>query len=109
MHRRLGPGGLEIGYWIHVDYLRCGLATLASALSTDAAFERPEIDRVQIRHDKANLRSGGVPSKLGFTLVQEVADGIEAPGEVGVSCHWQITRQEWEPRAPLAAQFSLRS
>lgn len=108
LHRRLGPHGLEIGYWIHVDFTRRGLATLISALLTDAAFEQPEIDRVQIRHDKANFRSAGVPRKLGFRLVREVADGVEAPAEVGVSCYWQITRDEWVERAPLAAGMRLR-
>lgn len=108
LHRRIGPDGLEVGYWIHTRFTRRGLATLVSALLTDAAFELPEIQRVQIHHDKANVASGGVPRKLGFAKLKEIRDGIEAPGEVGISCHWEITRGEWARRAPLASQFSLR-
>jgi ribosomal-protein-serine acetyltransferase len=108
LHRRLGPDGLEIGYWIHTDFTRRGLATLVSALLTDAAFELPEIQRVQITHDKANVASGGVPRRLGFSLVDEKRDPIEAPGEVGISCRWQIARDEWRHRAPLASGVSPR-
>lgn len=46
LHRRVGPGGLEIGYWIHPAVLRRGLATEAARLLTDAAFSVPGIDRV---------------------------------------------------------------
>jgi RimJ/RimL family protein N-acetyltransferase len=108
LHRRLGPDGLEIGYWIHTAFTRRGLATLASALLTDVALELPGIERVQITHDKANVASGGVPRKLGFVKVQEIEDGVEAPGEVGISCRWQITRDEWRETAPLASGISLR-
>ena len=31
LHRRIGPGALEIGYWLHPDYLGCGFATRAVA------------------------------------------------------------------------------
>ena len=41
LHRRIGPGGLEIGYWIHVDFLRRGLATRVARTLTDAAFAVP--------------------------------------------------------------------
>jgi len=109
LHRRLGADGLEIGYWIHVGFVRRGLATLVSALLIDAAFALPEIKRVQICHDKANPASGGVPRKLDFRLEHETPAEIEAPGEVGISCCWQITRAEWFGRAPLASRFSLKS
>lgn len=108
LHHRLGEAGLEIGYWIHVDFAGRGLATTASALLTDAAFARPEIERVQIRHDKANLRSAAVPRKLGFTMVAEIDDEIEAPAEVGTSWYWQITREQWLDRGPLAPQVTRR-
>jgi RimJ/RimL family protein N-acetyltransferase len=108
LHRRLGQDGLEIGYWIHVDFIGQGLATTISAMLTDAAFAQPGIERVQIRHDKANVRSSAVPRKLGFALVDEVTDQIEAPAEVGVSWYWQITREQWRERAPLASAVSPR-
>lgn len=95
LHRRIGPGGLEIGYWTARRCLRQGIATRAAGLLTDAAFADAAITRVEIHHDQANQASAGVPHKLGFGLVRTVVDQIQAPGESGVSCEWQITRQQW--------------
>src|SRR5262245_33113582 len=39
LHRRIGDGGLEIGYWIHVDHVRRGYATEVSRALTTAAFD----------------------------------------------------------------------
>jgi ribosomal-protein-serine acetyltransferase len=95
LHHRIGPDGLEIGYWIHPAFLRQGIATAAARLLTNAAFHQSEIARVEIHHDKANVASAGVPRKLGFRLSREVPDEPEAPAEVGISCEWQITPAEW--------------
>lgn len=99
LHRRIGIGGLEIGYWTHPAFLRRGMATAAARLLTDAAFSRSEITRVEIHHDRANLASGGVPRGLGFRLLREVHDEALASGEVGISCEWQMTREEWPPQS----------
>ncbi len=97
LHRRLGPAGLEIGYWIHPAFLRRGLATRAARLLTDAAFAVPGIDRVEIHHDKANLASAGVPRKLGFRWLGEGPDPDEphAPAEIGLECRWGMDRDAW--------------
>jgi ribosomal-protein-serine acetyltransferase len=86
---------LEIGYWVHVRHLRQGHALRAARLLTSAAFALPEIDRVEIHHDKANSRSAGVPRRLGYRFVEEKPDKIQAPGQIGIDCLWLITRQEW--------------
>jgi ribosomal-protein-serine acetyltransferase len=98
IHRRIGPGGVEIGYWVHPAHLRRGVATTASALVTDAAFTQAGMDRVEIRHDKANIASGGVPAKLGFTLVEEYTREITAPAETGTGYVWRMERDEWARR-----------
>src|SRR3954447_15918023 len=95
-HRRIGDGGLEIGYWVHVDHVRRGYASEASRALTMAAFELPEIDRVEIHHDRGNEASGRVPKGLGFTFVEEVSREPEAPAETGVHWIWRITRDEFE-------------
>lgn len=96
LHRRIGEGGLEIGYWVHRDFTRRGIATAASKALTEEAFRRPGIDRVEIHHDVANVASGGVPLKLGFRLVGEQPREIKAPAESGVHRIWRVTREEWE-------------
>jgi NADPH2:quinone reductase len=99
LHRRIGPHGLEIGYWIHPAYLRRGLATRAAALLTDAAFALPPISHVEIHHDKANQASAGIPRKLGYRWVGESPDGAQAPLEAGLEWRWRMERSTWEARA----------
>jgi RimJ/RimL family protein N-acetyltransferase len=96
--RRVGPTALEIGYWIHVDHTRRGYATEVSAALTDAAFTVPDVERVEIHHDKANVASAGVPRRLGFEMIGESEREPEAPAEVGVEWIWVMTRDEWVPR-----------
>lgn len=97
LHTRRGPGVLEIGYWVHVDHGGQGIATEASAALTTAAFAVDGIERVEIHHDKANVASSGVPRRLGYTLVDETANAITSPGEVGVDCRWVMSRDDWSP------------
>ncbi len=93
LHRRIGAGGLEIGYWIHVAFLRRGLATRAARMLTDAALALPEITRVEIHHDKANLASAGVPRKLGFEWLGESRDEPEAPADLGIEWRWRMDEE----------------
>jgi ribosomal-protein-serine acetyltransferase len=95
LHRRRGPGVLEIGYWVHVDHIRNGFATEIALALTHAAFTVPGIDRVEIHHDKANVASAGVPRRLGFTFADETQDSVTSPGEVGIDCRWTMDRQQW--------------
>jgi ribosomal-protein-serine acetyltransferase len=95
LHDRIGPDGLEIGYWVHRDYLRRGLATTASRALTDHAFARPGIDRVEIHHDRANVASEGVPRTLGFSRVGEEVRAPTTPQQTGVQVIWRVTRADW--------------
>jgi ribosomal-protein-serine acetyltransferase len=95
LHRRRGPGTLEIGYWIHSSFLRRRLATTASALLTDAAFTVTGIDYVEIHHDKANVASAGVPQRLGFEFVGEQPNERAAPSDSGTDCTWRMSRTIW--------------
>jgi ribosomal-protein-serine acetyltransferase len=98
LHQRIGPGGQEIGYWVRTAYTRRGYATAAARALTDLAFTMPGVDRVEIHHDVANLASGRVPAKLGFTCVGDVARAVEAPGETGTQRFWRMLRADWPPQ-----------
>jgi RimJ/RimL family protein N-acetyltransferase len=63
---RIGPGGLEIGYWIRASATRQGFVTESSAALTRVGVEICEADRIEIRIDPRNEASLGVPRKLGF-------------------------------------------
>ena len=89
---RIGPGGLEIGYWVHRAYTRRGLATAAAAALVQQAFRRPDIDRVEIVHDELNVASGGVPRKLGFTEVARRRIDPPPAGGTGIGVVWRLVR-----------------
>jgi ribosomal-protein-serine acetyltransferase len=89
---RIGPGGLEIGYWVHQAYTRRGLATAAAAALVDQAFRLPGVDRVEIVHDELNVASGRVPRKLGFTEAGRRALDQVPPAGTGTGVVWRLTR-----------------
>jgi len=93
--RRIGPGGLEIGYWVHSAHAGNGIAKLAAAALTAEAFELPWVDHVEIHHDKANDRSGAVPAGLGFVMVAEVRKPILAAADTGCDLIWRLRRQDF--------------
>ena len=67
LHTRLGESELEIGYWIHKDYINQGLVTESTAALIKVAFELLHIHRIEIHCDPGNTASAAIPRKLGFT------------------------------------------
>jgi RimJ/RimL family protein N-acetyltransferase len=95
LHQRIGPGGREIGYWVRTGRTGRGYATAAARLLTDMAFALPGVTHVEIHHDVANVASGRIPAKLGFTRVRDEPRPREAPGETGTQSVWRIERSAW--------------
>ena len=101
LHKRRGPNGLEIGYWIDKDHINQGIATEVARVLTSAALSVPGVTFVEIHHDKANIASSRVPQKLGYTLVGETQDSVTSPGEVGIDCTWRIEAADWTAFPPV--------
>lgn len=95
LHRRQGPTTLEIGYWLDRRHTGNGYATELAGALTDTAFTQPEIEHVQIHHDRANPASGAVPRRLGFQLFLERRRPPAAPGESGIEWAWRVARADW--------------
>lgn len=76
---RIGPGALEIGYWVHVDHVGRGLATEATYALTRAALALPEVKRIEIHCDPANVPSAAVPRRLGYHLTQPPRLDLASP------------------------------
>lgn len=95
LHRRRGPHGLEIGYWVDKDHLRQGVGTEVGRLLTAAALAVPDVTFVEIRHDKANVASAGIPRRLGYEFVGEVPGDRTAPARVGIDCVWRMQAVDW--------------
>jgi RimJ/RimL family protein N-acetyltransferase len=67
LHTRLGDKEIEIGYWIHKDYINKGLVTESTSALIQVAFEIIHLHRVEIHCDPRNIASASIPRKLGFT------------------------------------------
>jgi RimJ/RimL family protein N-acetyltransferase len=88
LHRRIGPGGLELGYWLSRDATGQGHATAAARALTAAALALPDVDRVEIHCDPANERSRRLPQRLGYRLDRVDPRQPDAPAETGLSEVW---------------------
>ncbi len=88
LHRRLGPGALEIGYWTHAAHTRRGYMSAAAKAVTGAAMELADIERVEIHTDVANVRSAAIPRKLGYRLERTDESRPEAPACQGQMQIW---------------------
>jgi RimJ/RimL family protein N-acetyltransferase len=88
LHRRIGDGGIEIGYWIAASQTRRGYATEAARALTSAALGLAGVRRVEIHCDEVNIASAGVPRKLGYRLDRIDPHEPEAPGESGRRMIW---------------------
>ena len=67
LHTRVGAEQLEIGYWMHKDFINQGLVTESTAALVKVAFEVIHIHRLEIHCDPGNHASAAIPRKLGFT------------------------------------------
>ena len=81
LHPRVGPGGLEIGYWVRASATRQGIVTESTAALTRAGFEVCGVDRIEIRIEPRNEASFGVPRNLGF--IEEATLRRRLPGREG--------------------------
>ena len=108
LHRRGNDHCLEIGYWIHVDFINRGLATEISAALTKVAFAVHGVDWVEIHCDPNNIRSASVPRKLGYTHEATLRNRRTTPqGKVEGTMIWTIFADEF-PGSP-AARAKIRA
>ena len=102
LYPRVGPGALELGYWLAAAHTGRGLATRAAAVLTRLAFSGPDIDHVEIRCDPRNVASARVPERLGYRVVDTTTDTSQ-----GLMI-WRLTRTEFEGRAGDEASGTSR-
>ena len=92
LHKRIGPTGLEIGYWIRLSEVRRGYATEAAAAMTRLALAMPGIDHAEIRCDPRNAISAAIPGRLGYAHVETFVETNAAPdGRSRDTMVWRIT------------------
>lgn len=87
---RMGPGILELGYWVHSAYAGRGIATAAAGVLAEAGAGLEGAERMAIKHDLANPASGRVAEKLGFRVVRdEEREVTTAIADSGVDRIWE--------------------
>ena len=95
LHGRRGPGILEIGYWIRSDRTGRGYATAGARALTGVGLEHfPDISRMEIRCDPANVASAAIPPKLGYRLDRIDVVELEAEAQTGKQQVWVLDRAE---------------
>ncbi|MFE3182124.1 GNAT family N-acetyltransferase [Streptomyces violascens] len=94
----------EIGYWLHPAATGRGVATRTARGLVAQAFRLPGVDVVEVVHDVANLASGAVPARLGFSEYLRRPNEPLAPAETGEDQVWRLTRGEaWASAATEAS------
>lgn len=103
LHPRVGAGGCEIGYWVHVDHTRRGLATEAAAAVTRVGFEIEKLARIEIHCDPRNVASAAIARKLGYTHQVTVPRWLNAPRLSPRDTMFWVLRREDYPSSPAAS------
>jgi RimJ/RimL family protein N-acetyltransferase len=101
LHTRVGSKALEIGYWIHKDFINRGYATELSAALTRVAFEIQKVERLEIHCSVENLPSAAVPRKLGFRQEAILRKRSFAYGRASDQMVWTLFADEY-PNTPSA-------
>jgi RimJ/RimL family protein N-acetyltransferase len=101
LHPRIGANALEIGYWIHKDYIGRGYATETSAALAKVAFEVNKVERVEIHCAVENVRSAAVPRKLGFSHEATLKKRSFANGRNCDQMVWSMFAEDY-PASPVA-------
>lgn len=102
LHRRVGPGAFEIGYWIRASQTNRGLATEVTGALTRVAFEIEQVNRVEIHCDPANVGSLAIPRKLGYVHEATLRERFPRPdGTYRDTMIWTMLKREY-PGSPAA-------
>lgn len=90
-HTRLGPGILEIGYWIAADRQRNGYVTEAAVTLTQVGLDYAGAERVEIHHLPRNLLSRAVPERAGYTYERRAETVMPGVAEFEATDIWVAT------------------
>lgn len=87
IHDRIAPGGLEIGYWVHVEHIGQGWAS-ATAVALRDQILSIGMDRAEIHCDERNIASAGVARRAGFELIETRHRPARTPSESDREMIW---------------------
>ena len=103
LHRRVGHGAADIGYWVHVDHTGKGIGTEATAALTRIGFELLGLARMEIHCDPANAASAAIPQRLGYGHQVTVQAWLNAPDMTPRdTMFWTMLRGDYPDSAAAA-------
>ena len=105
LHTRLTDNALEIGYWLHKDFLNQGLITESTAALTKVAFELYHVERMEIHCAVENLASAAVPRKLGYVHEATRRRLAFAHGEKSDGMIWTLFADEYPATPSTTAEL----
>ena len=88
----IGPGAVELGYWVHVHFTGRGYATACARVLTQAGLALSGVARVEIHTDEANAISAAIPRRLGYRLDRVDELPPETPADSGREQIWVMER-----------------
>jgi RimJ/RimL family protein N-acetyltransferase len=105
---RVGPGGLEIGYWTHKDAIGKGIASEASCAMIRVAFEIEKVERVELICAPENGASVSIATTLGFTHEATLKKrGLDSEGRMGDLMIWSLFAADYS--SSPAANITFRA
>ena len=107
LHTRLNGNALEIGYWIHKDFINQGLITESTAALTKLAFELYHVERLEIHCSVENLASAAIPRKLGYTHEATRRGLSYANGQSSDGMIWTLFADAYANTLSAAAQIRV--
>lgn len=102
LHTRLTGNALEIGYWLHQDFINQGYITETTAALTRVAFDIYHVERMEIHCSVENHASAAVPRKLGYIHEATRRRLSFAHGKPSDSMIWTLFADEY-PHTPNAS------
>ena len=87
--------GGEIGYVLHPDFQRRGLATEGASHLLEIAFDTLDLHRVVARLDARNRASAAVLTRLGMRHEAHLVENELFKGEWGDEDQFAILQREW--------------
>jgi RimJ/RimL family protein N-acetyltransferase len=107
LHTRLTGNALEVGYWLHKDFINQGLVTESTAALTKIAFELYHVERLEIHCSAENHASAAIPKKLGYLHEATRRRLGYAHGRPSDSMVWTLFAEEY-PNT-LSARVSIHA
>jgi RimJ/RimL family protein N-acetyltransferase len=104
LNARVGPGGMELGYWTRTGFTGRGIAAEASCAMIRTAFEIHQAERAEIHCAPENKASAAIPKKLGFTHEATLAERVrDTEGDKCDLMIWTLFAVDY-PGSPARSQ-----